>query len=213
MGIEVRRFIWDYLDSNMYVLTAMDQALVIDSIDSDDAFEYLRPFRKITVLLSHEHFDHICGLNRLRAEHQCTVLAQEKCSERVQSSKANFSAMAETMMELSGKERNRRIEPFVCDKADIPFKDKMVLNWVGNDIEIFSTPGHSPGSECIKVAGRLFTGDTLLESGSKNRFPGGSERTYQEKAMPVLKELIKKTNTIYPGHGDSFSPESERIHI
>jgi len=101
----------------------------------------------------------------------------------------------------------------VCDKADIPFKDKMVLNWVGNDIEIFSTPGHSPGSECIKVAGRLFTGDTLLESGSKNRFPGGSERTYQEKAMPVLKELIKKTNTIYPGHGDSFSPESERIHI
>ena len=103
MGIEVRRFTWDYLDSNMHVLIEADQALVIDPIDSDDAFEYLRPFREIIVLLTHEHFDHICGLNRIRAEHNCTVIAHEKCSERIQSSKTNFSAMAETMMELSGK--------------------------------------------------------------------------------------------------------------
>ena len=213
MGIEVRRFIWDYLDSNMYVLTEAAQALVIDPIDSDDAFEYLRSFLEITVLLTHEHFDHICGLNRIRAEHRCTVIAQEKCSERIQNSKTNFSAMAETLMELSGKKRDKRVEPFACEKADIAFENKTVLNWAGNDIEIFSTPGHSPGSVCIKVAGGLFTGDSLLESGSNNRFPGGSERTYQEKAIPVMKELIKKANTIYPGHGDSFSPEPERIHI
>ena len=65
MGIEVRRFTWDYLDSNMYVLIAEGQALVIDPIDSDEAFEYMRPFHEITVLLTHEHFDHICGLNKL----------------------------------------------------------------------------------------------------------------------------------------------------
>ena len=105
MGIEVRRFTWDYLDSNMYVLIAEGQALVIDPIDSDEASEYVRPFHEITVLLTHEHFDHICGLNKLRAEHKCTVIAHEKCSERIQSSKANFSAMAETMMELSGKKK------------------------------------------------------------------------------------------------------------
>jgi glyoxylase-like metal-dependent hydrolase (beta-lactamase superfamily II) len=204
MGIEVRRFTWDYLDSNMYALIAEGQALVIDPIDSDEAFDYLKSFQKVTVLLTHEHFDHICGLNRLRAEHQCTIIAQEKCSERIQSSKTNFSAMAETMMELSGKKRDRRIEPFVCEKADITFDDKKVLNWAGNDIEIFSTPGHSPGSACIKMASRLFTGDSLLERGSKNRFPGGSERLYREETIPVLKELIKETNTIYPGHGDLF---------
>lgn len=205
MGIGVRWFTWDYLDSNMYVLTAMDQALVIDPIDSDDAFEYLRPFREITVLLTHEHFDHICGLNRLRAEHQCTVLAQEKCSERIQSSKANFSAMAETMMELSGKERNRRIEPFVCDKADIPFKDKMVLNWAGNDIEFFSTPGHSPGSACITVGDRLFTGDSLLKRGPMNRFPGGNKNDYKKKSIPIIKNQMKKVKIIFPGHGEMFS--------
>lgn len=43
----------------MYVLMAEGQAIVIDPIDSDEAFENLRPFQEITVLLTHEHFDHI----------------------------------------------------------------------------------------------------------------------------------------------------------
>ena len=204
MGIEVQRFTWDFLDSNMYVLIAEGQVLVIDPVDNKEAFEFLRSFQEIIVLLTHEHFDHISGLNRLRSEHKCIVIAQSRCSERIQSSKANFSAMAETILELSGKERNKRIEPFVCDKADIAFENKMVLNWVGNDIGIFSTPGHSPGSVCITVRNILFTGDSFLERGPMNRYPGGSERLYREKTIPLLRELLKQTNAIYPGHGDIF---------
>ena len=213
MGIEVQQFTWDYLDSNMYVLTEASRALVIDPIESDEAFEFLRSFREITVLLTHEHFDHICGLNELRIEHKCTVVAHEKCSNRIQLSKTNLSAMAETMLELSGIKRDRRIEPFVCKKADIIFEDKMVLNWAGYGIEIFSTPGHSPGSACIKVGSRLFSGDSLIERGPMNRFPGGSEKEYREKTIPLLKELLKKTNSIYPGHGSRFFLKLENVHI
>lgn len=205
MGIEVRRFTWDYLDSNMYVLIEADQALVIDPIDSDDAFEYLRPFREIIVLLTHEHFDHICGLNRLRVEHKCTVIAQEKCSERIQNCKTNFSAMAETMLELSGIERDKRIEPFVCEKADITFEEKMVLNWAGNGIEIFFTPGHSPGSACVRINRFLFTGDSLLERGPMNRFPGGSKIEFQKKSIPLIKNQIRMAKMVFPGHGVAFS--------
>lgn len=207
MGIEVRRFTWDYLDSNMYVLIAEGQALVIDPIDSDEAFEYMRPFHEITVLLTHEHFDHICGLNKLRAEHKCTIIAQEKCSERIQNSKMNFSAMAETMLELSGKKRDKRIEPFACEKADITFEDKMVLNWADNEIEIFSTPGHSPGSVCISISGLLFTGDSLLQKGPMNRFPGGSKMDYLQKAIPIIKKEMKKAEVIIPGHGEEFATD------
>ena len=205
MGIEVRRFTWDYLDSNMYIVSVGDQVLVIDPIDSDEAFEYVRLFPEITVLLTHEHFDHVCGLNRLRAEHKCTVIAQEKCSERIQSSKTNFSAMAETMLELSGKRRDKRIAPFECKKADIIFEDRMVLNWAGNDIEIFSTPGHSPGSACFSIAEYLFTGDTLLQKGPMNRFPGGSKKDYLQKTIPIIKKKLKKTRIFYPGHGEELT--------
>ena len=205
MGIEVRRFTWDYLDSNMYALIAEGQALVIDPIDSDEAFDYLKPFQEVTVLLTHEHFDHICGLNRLRAEHECTVIAQEKCSERIQNSKTNFSAMAETMLELSGKERHKRVEPFVCEKADITFEDRYVLKWAGVDIELFSTPGHSPGSACFSLARYLFTGDSLLKEGAMLRFPGGSKIDYLHKMIPIIKQELKKTKLVFPGHGEFFT--------
>lgn len=207
MGIEVRRFTWDYLDSNMYVLIAEGQALVIDPIDNDEAFDYLKSFHEITVLLSHEHFDHICGLNKLRAEHQCTVIAQEKCSERIQSSKTNFSAMAETMMELSGKKHDRRIIPFGCERADKTFEDKCILNWVGVNMEAISTPGHSPGSACFSIAGYLFTGDSLLQRGPMNRFPGGNKIDYLQKAIPIIKKEMKLAKKIFPGHGEEFATD------
>ena len=212
MGIEVRRFTWNYLDSNMYVLMAEGQALAIDPIDSEEVFDYLRSFHEITVLLTHEHFDHICGLNRIRAERKCVVIAQEKCSERIQNSKTNFSAMAETMLELSGNKGKKIIEPFVCKKADITFEEKMVLKWAGNDINIFSTPGHSPGSVCISVGDKLFTGDSLLERGPMNRFPGGSDKRFREKTIPILIKLLKNTDIIYPGHGVHFSPTLVNFH-
>lgn len=205
MGIEVRRFTWEYLDSNMYVLLAEKQALVIDPIDNDEAFDNLRSFPEITVLLTHEHFDHICGLNRLRAEHNCTVVAQKICSERIQNSKTNFSAMAEIMMELSGKEHDRKIEPFVCKKADMTFENKMVFSWAGNDVEIFYTPGHSPGSVCVRINGFLFTGDSLLKRGTMNRFPGGSKNDYLKKSIPIIKSQMKTVKMVFPGHGEEFS--------
>ena len=205
MGIEVRRFTWDYLDSNMYALIAEGQALVIDPIDSDEAFDYLKPFQEVTVLLTHEHFDHIWGLNRLRAEHECTVIAQEKCSERIQNIKTNFSAMAETMLELSGKERHKRVEPFVCEKADITFEDRYVLKWAGVDIELFSTPGHSPGSACFSLSRCLFTGDSLLKKSAMLRFPGGSKIDYLQKAIPIIKKELKKAKLVFPGHGEKFT--------
>lgn len=81
----------------------------------------------------------------------------------------------------------------------------MVLNWAGNDIELFSTPGHSPGSVCITFNRKLFTGDSLLEKGPMNRFPGGSKSDYLLKTLPFLKRQIKKVDIIFPGHGKEYS--------
>ena len=113
----------------------------------------------------------------------------------------------------SGKEKKKRIKPFVCDGADIYFENTYVLCWADRIIEVLSTPGHSPGSVCIKVGRMLFTGDSLLEQGSMNRFPGGSEKTYQETTIPILRKMIGEIDYIYPGHGDIFSPLFENIHI
>ena len=54
------------------------------------------------MLLSHDHFDHIDGLNRIRelCASSCRVIAGAVCSERIQDTKANLSAYADV---LAGK--------------------------------------------------------------------------------------------------------------
>lgn len=68
--------------------------------------------------------------------------------------------------------------------------------------EIIETPGHTPGSVCIKAGGVLFSGDTLF-AGSCGRtdFPGGS-MTAMRNSLITLAELPPETEVI-PGHGSA----------
>ena len=63
----VKKYIWDFLDSNMYVFWEADHVLVIDPVDLEAVFERFVNAASVTVFLTHEHFDHICGLNKLRS--------------------------------------------------------------------------------------------------------------------------------------------------
>lgn len=65
-SLRVERFVWKYLDSNMYLVTCGNNILVIDPVECDEALQQCKEASFITVLLTHEHYDHICGLNRLR---------------------------------------------------------------------------------------------------------------------------------------------------
>lgn len=205
MGLEVYKFIWNYLDSNMYIIKRKRKALVIDPVDLAEAYAFLDNTDEVTVLLTHEHFDHVCGLNRMREEHKCIVIAQEYCSERIQDSKKNLSAYAEAMAELSGKTVQKEIVPFICEGADIVFQSQYEFEWEGTSVLLIATPGHSPGSACILFEKKLFVGDSLLERGPMYRYPGGNVNVYVEKTIPIIKELIEKSDIIYQGHG------SERI--
>lgn len=206
MCTEVRRFTWNFIDSNMYVIRNGDKALVIDPVDSNEAFEFIRNCDSITVLLTHEHYDHINGLNRIRAEHNCTVISQELCSLRIQDRKKNLSTFANALIEISTTTTKKTIIPFDCKGADITFIDNLFFEWEGIQILMVATPGHSPGSSCILIKKYLFSGDSLLARGPMNRFPGGNDREYHEKTLPVLSRLLAKTDIVYPGHGSCVRP-------
>lgn len=205
-GVEIQQYTWDYINSNMYVIRKNGATLVIDPVDSNKAIMSLSG--DITVFLTHEHFDHVCGLNRIRAQHRCVVIAQEKCSNRIQSETHNLSAFADIMLDLSGKEKKNQFIPFVCDPADIVFSDSTVFNWNGLKIEVISTPGHSPGSACLLLNEMFFSGDTMLETGPMNNMPGGSKKEFQEITLPLIKEILPKIKVVYPGHGSVGTPNN-----
>ena len=76
-------------------------------------------------------------------------------------------------------------------------------------IEVLHTPGHTPGSGCLRCRDALFTGDTLF-AGSMGRvdFAGGSG----EDMMASLKRLgaLEGDFRVFPGHNDFTILSRER---
>jgi glyoxylase-like metal-dependent hydrolase (beta-lactamase superfamily II) len=73
------------------------------------------------------------------------------------------------------------------------------------NIQLVHTPGHTPGSQCFLVDGRLVSGDTLfLEGCGRTDLPGSdSEAMYD--SLQRLAGLPDDT-VVFPGHRYSAQP-------
>ncbi len=70
----------------------------------------------------------------------------------------------------------------------------------GVDIELLHTPGHTPGSQCFLVDGRLIAGDTLfLEGCGRTDLPGGDPEAMYDSLTRRLARVGDDT-VLYPGH-------------
>lgn len=72
-------------------------------------------------------------------------------------------------------------------------------------IELVHTPGHTPGSQCFLVDGKLVAGDTLfLEGCGRTDLPGGDpEQMYFSLTQRLAK--VSDDTVLYPGH--LYAPE------
>jgi glyoxylase-like metal-dependent hydrolase (beta-lactamase superfamily II) len=83
--------------------------------------------------------------------------------------------------------------------------DRDVLKLGDVDVTLLHTPGHTPGSQCILVEGRLLSGDTLFIDGcGRTDFPGGDANEMYRSLSERLVE-IEDSTVLYPGH--LYSPE------
>lgn len=91
-------------------------------------------------------------------------------------------------------------------------EDKDTLSVGKYKLEVIHTPGHTPGSICLKGEGVIFTGDTLFCQGiGRTDFAYGSE----EDIMRSIKERIFTLDDdyiIYPGHGPSSTIGNEKLN-
>ena len=72
-------------------------------------------------------------------------------------------------------------------------------------IRLLHTPGHTPGSQCFLVDGRLVAGDTLfLEGCGRTDLPGGDPEAMYESLTSRLATVPDDT-VLFPGH--LYSPE------
>ena len=80
------------------------------------------------------------------------------------------------------------------------------------EIELLHTPGHTPGSQCFLLDGRLIAGDTLfLEGCGRTDFPGGDS----DEIFRSLQKLAQLSGdpTVFPGHWYSVEPSASLSEV
>ena len=105
------------------------------------------------IFLTHLHYDHIGAVDALRNGDVRVWLCRRELE--------NDTCISHGLMDLS-------LPLCFYDEGDEIAVDSLRF-------AVLATPGHTPGSVCLRCGGLLFTGDTLI-AGSCGRvdFPGGS---------------------------------------
>jgi glyoxylase-like metal-dependent hydrolase (beta-lactamase superfamily II) len=86
-------------------------------------------------------------------------------------------------------------------------KEGSVVDVAGITVTCLSTPGHSPGSQCLLVDNVLFTGDTLFVEGCGRVDLEGGDPQQMLRSLERLAELPDDT-IVLPGHDYGNSPTS-----
>lgn len=207
---ELYSFSFEPINSRMYLIISNGRALVIDPCVDENALQLLRDkgIKDAIILPTHEHYDHISGINWLRHNINCNVIANEECAKNLSNPRYNASAHFDALFLFSSKViqanvESKNVQPYICE-ADEVFQQHKYFTWEKHKIEIIKTPGHSKGSACIVIDDlHIFTGDSLIKGvPTITRLPGGSKKDFEEITLPFLKSLSQSA-VIFPGHGEA----------
>jgi hydroxyacylglutathione hydrolase len=200
--MKVKRITGGLLPTNCYILTddATGAAAVIDpgfeAQELTDAVCAVGAENVKAILLTHGHFDHIMGVNKIKNLTDAKIYIYSDDMQFTADDSLNLSFMAAPL----------KIEAFT---AEVSLNDGDVIELGNLKIRVLHTPGHTIGSCCYLVGNAMFTGDTLMKgSCGRTDFPTGS--------YPQMLDSLKKIENlegdyhIYPGHESETTLEYER---
>ncbi|MBI2871790.1 MAG: MBL fold metallo-hydrolase [Chloroflexi bacterium] len=132
-------------DNNGYIVadgTGLDCYLVDAPAEPEKLLKEAEDLRVKGILITHNHGDHVAGLEVIRRTTRAPVGVHQADADRVPGG------------------------------ADFFLKDGDDLKVGRTSIRVIHTPGHTPGSVCLLVGKHLISGDTLFPGGpGKTRTP------------------------------------------
>jgi len=198
---EIKKFTFNPLFTNTYVLNFKNKTIVIDPGNSneEETKELIAAIKnkEIIIFNTHGHFDHIFGNNFLKKNFSDARIIIHKLDEELLKDPS-----------LNGSENFNLniVSPFDF----LIEEDNKIFEIEDNKIKIVHTPGHTKGSISIIFDGFVFTGDTL--------FAGtvGIAKGYKDAFKDLIDSIKSKLLTledhfvVLPGHGELTTIGEER---
>lgn len=195
----VNQYFIEKYSTNCYLLLNEDtqEMIVIDpGANGERVYEKCEEMggKVVAILLTHAHFDHITGVNKLRELSGATVYANE-------AEKVSFKDSSVHMWTSE-----------VTPDAFLTDGDRYTFG--GMEFQAISTPGHTPGCMCFyfEKEGMLFSGDTLFRASvGRTDLPGGDTDALVRSVKTKLFTLPEETKVL-PGHMGPTTIAFEKMH-
>lgn len=163
---------------------------LVDALEADG-------MRLSGVLVTHHHPDHVGGsLMGFELKGLAELLERQSVPVHVNANEKDYVAKVTGIApsDLTGHEHG----------------DKVTVGDI--EIELLHTPGHTPGSQCFLLDGRLVAGDTLfLEGCGRTDFPGGDADAMYRSLQQLAK--LSGDPTVFPGHWYSADPSASLENV
>lgn len=192
--MKVERIVNHHLTSNSYIIYEVDSSDVwlIDVGETDQIIKKIPKDKSIKgVFLTHCHYDHIYGLNKLIDTFPDVVIfSSEKTREGLYSSKLNLSFYHDS--------------PFVFTGSNVHVikeKDSIEI-FSETNIRVIETPGHNWGCLSFKLGNYLFTGDSFIPGVKVVTKLKGGDKEANALSLIKIEKLIAKNTIVCPGHRD-----------
>lgn len=195
--LEVYRFIFNPFQENSYVLIDETKTCAIVDPGNLSEDENLRIKSFITenglnpkmILLTHGHFDHICGVNFLTEEFNLPVYAHAKAQRMIDEAPEHGAAFGISFT-----------QPLAINYM---IEDGEELSIGNSKLKVTHLPGHSEGSVFFYNAeNKIAVVGDILFNGSIGRtdLPGGNLEDLLGGIKNKLLTLPEDTQ-VFPGHG------------
>ncbi|HEX2124975.1 MAG TPA: MBL fold metallo-hydrolase [Thermoleophilaceae bacterium] len=191
--MDVRMFTVGPVAENSYIFRrdGSDRAVIVDP--GDEADKLLGAIERLGgtldgILLTHTHFDHVGAVAPVARATGAEVWVPEK--------EAFVLADINSFVPWPG------FGPFESYEAEHTLKGGERLELGGFEIDVLSTPGHSPGHVTFSIPDEqaIFSGDVLFQgSVGRTDLPGGDWGTLLE-SIRTLVEMLPAETAVYPGH-------------
>lgn len=191
----IKTYVAGPVQANNYLVEdeASKEALLIDCSDYvPQIIDYVKEngLNVKYILLTHGHFDHVLGINKMNEVLGAKVYVHEGDKELVVNTRAVMTMFG---LPTEGVE-NPKITGTLSDAGELTLGNQL--------IKVIETPGHTPGGVCYLIGNCLFSGDTLFHGTiGRTDLPGGSFQQIKHSVKDVLFALDENIE-VYPGHAE-----------